>query len=72
MRTWTAPFEHRYLPEAFLDMRTRRGPSRPRFDALSREQQQRLLRRVRERLDAMDAEDFVDRSGLIYAVAVRR
>jgi hypothetical protein len=71
IRTWKSEFGHRYLPEEFLLMRTRRGTSRRRFESLSSERQRALLRRVRERFAGMEPEDFVDRSEMIFATAIR-
>jgi hypothetical protein len=72
IRTWTSEFEHRYLPEEFLLIRTRRGTSRRRFESLTSERQRALLRRARERFEGMEPEDFVDRSEMIFATASRR
>jgi SAM-dependent methyltransferase len=72
VRAWTGEFEHVYEPGEFLSMRTSRGTSGYRFGCLPAESQERLLQRVRERFAGMGRDDFADRSGTVYATAVRR
>ncbi len=71
VRTWTVELAHRYGREGFLAMRTSRGSSRRRVESLLPEQRASFWRRVHERFARMRADDFVDRSLMIFATAVR-
>lgn len=69
IRTWTGRYENRMTPEEFLAHRIGHGQSRRRFESLDADAQSRCLERVRSRLQHLDANAFVDRAEVIYAVA---
>lgn len=71
VRTWTEPFEYRYTPESFLEMRTRLGGSRLRYESLAPDRRRLLLNRMRERLAAMRTEALVDSAEMIFAIGFR-
>ena len=60
--------EHRSDPETFLAQRSQRGGSARRLAALPPERRERLLARVCRRLAGLGPDDFVDRTGMIFAV----
>jgi len=60
--------EHRNDPETFIAQRSQRGGSARRLAALQPERRERLLTRVRQRFAALGPGDFVDRTGMIFAI----
>jgi SAM-dependent methyltransferase len=71
VRTWTERLQNDYDPAGFIEMRTRRGASARRFASLDPRQRDRLLRSVERRFARMRPEDFVERTQMIFATAVR-
>jgi ubiquinone/menaquinone biosynthesis C-methylase UbiE len=69
MRTWTGQYVKRMTVAEFIAHRTSHGMSRRRFLSLDPGTRDLFMRRVRGRLRALNPEDFVARSEVIYAVA---
>jgi SAM-dependent methyltransferase len=69
VRSWTRPFEYVQSINQFLAHRTGHGASKRRFDSLGAADQRTCIDRVRSRLEALAADDFVDRSEIVFAVA---
>ena len=71
IHTWTAGFDHQYLVEEFIDIRTKRGSTRRRFESLDEGRRALFLDRVRERFSRMTLAGFVDHATMIYATGRR-
>jgi hypothetical protein len=69
VRTWVRRFGHAYTLDEFLEVRTRLGWSRRRFESLAPETRGAFLRAARRRLEAMRGRDFVDDTKVIFATA---
>jgi SAM-dependent methyltransferase len=69
IRSWTQPFEYRQSVDQFLAHRTGHGASKRRFDSLGAGDQRICIARVRPRLHALEPEDLIDRSEVVFAVA---
>jgi ubiquinone/menaquinone biosynthesis C-methylase UbiE len=69
-RTSVREFGHTFGLEEFLEIRTRMGWSRRRFDSMEPERRQRFLEDARRRLERMTPADLTDRTRVILATAV--
>ena len=69
VRTWTRPFAQRYTLDQFLEVRTRLGWSKRRFESLLPGWRQVFLRSVRRRLETMGPRDFLDDAAIIFSTA---
>jgi SAM-dependent methyltransferase len=63
------PWEHRPTPERFIEHHTTLGHTARRLAGLAPEAKAEFLRAVRDRLATLEPEDFVNRRGVIAAVA---
>jgi SAM-dependent methyltransferase len=71
VRAWERPFDHVYTPETFLALRTSLGTSGQRVSALSAERRQAVVDAARRRFAALGPDDFVDRTHVVFTIAVR-
>jgi len=71
VHTWTDRLRNDYGPAGFIEMRTRRGASSRRFAALAPGRRRALLRSLERRFARMEPEDFVERTAMIFANAIR-
>jgi ubiquinone/menaquinone biosynthesis C-methylase UbiE len=70
VRAWSGPFSHAYSLDGFITARTGWGATRRRFESLSTQGRTLFLRRVRERLAALEPSGYVDHATLVYATAL--
>lgn len=71
IHTWTAPFNHQYQIDEFIDIRTKRGFTRRRFESLDEGPRAMFLDRVRRRFATFTLAEFIDHTALIYATGRR-
>lgn len=71
VRSWTDRLQHDYGRAGFIAMRTRRGGSSRRFASLPVERREGMLCNLERRFARMQPEDFVERTQMIFATAVR-
>jgi SAM-dependent methyltransferase len=71
IRTWTGRLDHRYTLDEFVAMRVGRGASRRRVAALDPQRRAAFLERVHERLAGCSPADLTDRTGIVFATAMR-
>jgi ubiquinone/menaquinone biosynthesis C-methylase UbiE len=66
---WMEDLVERIELDHLLELRTRMGSQKPRFDSLSAEARQACLASARRRMQAMTSDDFVSTGKVVYAVA---
>lgn len=69
LRSWIGEYRATPTPAEFLDHRTRHGRSRWRLAQLDPDNRARFLERARRRLEALNPDDFLETSEVVYAVA---
>ena len=69
VRSWEGELSASIGTEQLIQMRTRLGSLRPRFDSLEPAVQQVLIKDARRRMEPLAAEDFTAVGKVIYAVA---
>ena len=68
IEVWSERFAHRWQPDALIAQRTGWGAYQRRLGTLDPAARDRCLTRIRERLAALSAEDFVFRPKIVFAV----
>lgn len=69
---WQERFEHHWTPEAFFALRVGFGSHQRRLDMLETDARTTCLSRIRARLAHLQAEDFVYRPNVVFAIAHRK
>jgi SAM-dependent methyltransferase len=72
IRVDAVPWEQRWELDAFIDYRTRLGPSRRRLETLEPGARAACLARIRQRLSALPDDALVDRDEVVLSTAARR
>jgi SAM-dependent methyltransferase len=70
-RSWTGQLDEGLDVDSFIEASTRLGRNRRRFESLDMARRRSCLQRARRRLEAMDPEDFVDRSLAISVTGIK-
>ncbi len=68
-RAWSEVLVDRMDLDHLLELKTRMGSEKPRFDSLSTEARQQCLASARHRMQGMGPDDFVSAGKIVYAVA---
>jgi ubiquinone/menaquinone biosynthesis C-methylase UbiE len=71
IRAWAERFSHRWNLDTLIAQRIRFGPCRRRLDTLDAQTRTACLARITARLAGMDAEDFVYRPEIVFAISHR-